>query len=136
MQIRNYKDEDFQQVDKLLKETGVKWYSVDNRENFRKKIKQDPESIIVAEEDGNIVGTIFVVYDPWSSFILHLAVDENHRKKGLGGILFQIVEQRLRTRDKDFAFGFIKEDNKEVLEYCKKKGYSPVNKVHFMSKRL
>ena len=136
MQIRNYKDEDFPQVHKLLKETNVKWSSVDNRENFKKKIEQDPESIIVAEENGHIIGTVFIVYDAWSSFILHLAVDEKHRNRGIGSVLFQVAEQRLRARGKDFAFGFIKEENQKVLEYCKKRGCSAGDKIYFMGKKL
>ena len=104
MQIRNYKDEDFPQLGKLLRETGVLWQSVDKRENLKKKIEKDEESIIVAEKNGKIIGAVFFVYDPWSSYILHLAVDSEHRNKGIGSILFQVAEQRLRARGKDFVF--------------------------------
>lgn len=136
MQIRNYKDEDFPQLDRLLTEAGIKWVSIDKREIFKKKIEQDPESIIVAEEDKKIIGTIFFVYDAWAPYILHLAVDSNHREKGIGSILFQTAEQRLRARKTETVFGIIREENQKVLKYCTKKGYNALAKVYHMIKKF
>ena len=134
MVIRNYDDEDFPQVEELLKKSGIYWPAYDRREILKKKIDNDPESIIVAEENGKVVGTIFFVYDPWSSYILHLAVDAEHRNKGIGTRLFQTAEQRLKARGKKIVAGFIKEENESVLDYCKKRGYYVSGKVFFMNK--
>ena len=135
MKIRNYKDEDFPQLIKLLEESGVIWKLTDNRESLNKKIEFEPESIIVAEEEGKIIGTIFLIFDPWCSFIHHAAVDKDYRRKGIGDILGQMAEQRLKARGAKVVCGFVKEGNPELLEIYKRRGCS-ASKVFFMIKSL
>ena len=136
MRIRNYSDEDFPKVEKLLKDSKIYWPNRDKREIIKSKINKYPESIILAEEDDHIIGVVFIVYDTWISFVLHLAVDSMHRKKGVGGILFQIAEQRLKAKGVHITAGFIDAQNKEVLEYCKKRGWFISGNVYFINKNL
>lgn len=134
MIIRNYKDEDYQKLITLLKDAKLYYEVTDKRENFKKKIEHDPESIIIAEEDGKIIGVVFFVYDPWKTFVFHLAIDLEHRKKGIGSILLQIVEQRVRARGVAEAVGFVDEKNIAAIEFYKKNGIESPYRVIFFRK--
>lgn len=139
MNIRNYKDEDYPQLKYLLEVSGVYSNFIDRREIFKKKIEADPESIIVAEEDDTIIGCVFLINDYWNPFIMHLAVHPDYRNKGIGGILCQIAEQRLRAKGNKAVSCFVEEDNKKHLDFLRKKCThikSSVYKVTFLSKDL
>ena len=123
-------------LEKLLKETGIYWQDFDNRENLKKKIEHDPESIILAVENETVIGVVFLVYDPWCPYILHLAVDSRHISKGVGSILFRTAEERLKARGAKFVTGFVKEMNPKALEFCIRRGYKVYNKVYFGGKKL
>ena len=65
IQIRNYKEAEFPQFEQLLKNIGIYYEPLDTRDILKKKIEHDPEAILVAEENGRLVGTVFILYDPW-----------------------------------------------------------------------
>lgn len=65
--IRSYQDSHYDQIKELY---GHKeWYggvfdeARDSREILAKKIKQDPEAILVCERDGEVVGTLSLIDD-------------------------------------------------------------------------
>ena len=120
MQIRNYKDSDFPQLKKLLEDTNLYYKPLDKKEIFKKKIDYDQESIIIAEDNNKIIGTVFIIYDPWNSFVYHLGVHPDYRKLGLGNQLMDEAEKRLKARGMNRPTLFVEEDNEKVLEFYKK----------------
>ncbi|MGO1399210.1 MAG: GNAT family N-acetyltransferase [Brachybacterium sp.] len=58
---------------------------------------RDPESILVAEFDGVIVGSIIAGWDGWRAHLYRLAVDPSSRGHGIGRLLVQAAEARLRS---------------------------------------
>lgn len=140
MNIRNYKDEDFPQLEKLLKEGGVYNEILDPpqffRKNLRKKSELDPDSIIVAEENGKVIGAIILIYDPLRCFLLTVVVDKSYMKRGIGSILGQIAEQRMRVRGAEKLVGLVSEKKLEPIDIYMKKGGFMVDKVYYMMKRL
>ncbi|MBI2579337.1 MAG: GNAT family N-acetyltransferase [Candidatus Aenigmarchaeota archaeon] len=101
---------------------------------MRKKIKHDPESIIVAEEGGKIIGCVFIIYDPWSSFIYRLGVLPKYRRKGLGTKLMEEAERILKERGTNPITLFVREDNGEVIDFYKKRGWKLGDKIFDMEK--
>lgn len=136
MEIRNYSDKDYEKLEKLLKDAGIYSPVFDSRKNFKKKVDYEPDSIILVEENGKIIGTVFIVYDPWNPWILHLAVDKEYRKKGIGSLLFEVAEKRIKARGNSGVTGFVPEQKKEVVEFCKKRGYAIAYKSSYMVKKL
>lgn len=140
MNIRNYKDEDFPQLEKLLKEGGVYNELLDPlqffRKNLRKKSELDPDSIIIAEEDGKVIGVIVFIYDPLRCILLTVAVDKHYRKSGVGNILWQAVEQRIRARGSEKIIGFVSEQKSELLNLYKKYGGFIIDKVYYLMKKF
>src|SRR3972149_271307 len=121
--IRSYKNPDFSDLIGLLKDAEIYHKPVDNEEIFKKKISIDPESIIVAEIDGKIMGCVFIAYDPCQSFIYHLGVGVNHRKEGIGTKLMEKAENILKKRGMLKPKLYVEEGNEEVIEFYNKQGW-------------
>jgi ribosomal protein S18 acetylase RimI-like enzyme len=57
-------------------------------------VERDPEALLLAEDDGRIVGTIVVGWDGWRCHLYRLAVDPSHRRRGIGRELMARAEAR------------------------------------------
>lgn len=60
-------------------------------------LSRDSESLIVAESDGSIVGTVIAGWDGWRAHLYRLAVAPSHRGRGIARLLMQHAEDRLRA---------------------------------------
>ena len=60
-------------------------------------LSRDPDSLIVAEADGSIVGTVIAGWDGWRAHLYRLAVAPSHRKRGIARLLMEHAEARLRA---------------------------------------
>ena len=96
--IRNYKDSDYTKIRSCLKKAGHFDSIKDTKENLKKKMRASPGSIIVAIEDGKVVGCQYIIFDYFSSFLFRLCVDEKHRHKGIGGLLMREAEKRVKKK--------------------------------------
>ncbi|OKH14227.1 GNAT family N-acetyltransferase [[Limnothrix rosea] IAM M-220] len=134
--LRNYQDEDFPALQQLLIDTQIFYEPLDKQVIFQRKINHDAESIIVAEQDRHIIGTIFFVYDPWNSFIFRLGVHPDHQGQGLANRLMDEAEKRLRNRGMPRPTLFVEEDKEEVLTFYKKRGWEVLYKVFCLEKDL
>ena len=79
--IRPYNDDDFDSVKSLLKLTNLFIPEIDTREIYLQKTRDDPATMLVAENGGEVVGFVLVSYDIWVTTIRHLC---SHPKKGKG----------------------------------------------------
>ncbi len=123
MKIRNYRDSDFPSVERLLKETGIH-EPYDEREVFKRKIVQDPESIIVVEDGERILGCVFLIHDDWNSFIFHLCVHPEHRDRGFGKCLLKKAEDILKSRGATRCMLFVEGRNRKAAEFYRKMEWS------------
>lgn len=84
--IRTMKIEDFDGVHALwdsIKGFGIR--SVDDSyEGISRFLKRNPTTSIVAEENGEIIGSILCGHDGRRGCFYHVCVLESHRKKGIG----------------------------------------------------
>jgi ribosomal protein S18 acetylase RimI-like enzyme len=77
---------------------GVRLSPSDSRQELKKKLGRDPDLFLVAEEAGEIVGAVLGGWDGRRGIIYHLAVQQQHRKLGIGRALMDEVEERLRSK--------------------------------------
>ena len=136
MQIRNYQDQDFPRLVELLKATENYYEPLDTRENLKIKIVRDPNSIIVLEDGGKLVGTVFICYDPWCAFIYHLSIHPDYQKRGFGSKLMDEAEKRLKEAGIKRPTLFVTEKDQGVIAFYKKRGWSVMGKVFDMEKDL
>ncbi len=70
----------------------------DNEESIRSLIAYDPEAVLVAEEDGELIGTLLAAFDGWRGALFRLAVLPEHRRAGIGQALVAAGERSLSAR--------------------------------------
>lgn len=107
----------------------------DTREEIAKKLQRDPDLFLVAEDDEKIVGTVIGGYDGRRGLIYHLAVDRAYRGRGIGTLLMDEVERRLRAKGCLRAYLLIKRGNEEVVEFYRQRGWETME-ITLMGKNL
>jgi ribosomal protein S18 acetylase RimI-like enzyme len=71
--------------------------STESAEDVHGLLERDPEALIVAEVDGEVVGTLVAGWDGWRATFYRLAVDLDHRRHGLATTLVRAGEERFRA---------------------------------------
>jgi len=66
-------------------------------EEVRRFCERNPEGVLVAEEDGVVVGYATFGTDEEVGYVLNNAVDPDHRGKGIGTALVRAVVERLKA---------------------------------------
>jgi ribosomal protein S18 acetylase RimI-like enzyme len=69
--------------------------STDDADAVTSLLGRDPGALLVAEESGEIVGSVIAGWDGWRGSIYRLSVAPAHRRKGLGRRLLAVAEDRL-----------------------------------------
>jgi ribosomal protein S18 acetylase RimI-like enzyme len=67
----------------------------DDPEAVGRLLDRDPGALIVAEEDGRIVGALIAAWDGWRGNVYRLAVLPSHRRQGLARRLVEAGHERL-----------------------------------------
>jgi hypothetical protein len=111
MNIRSCHYNEIETIVELLKQTGLYLDYMDSPPQLAKKLAFDPESILVATFEVGVVGVAITIYDPWLSFIFHVAVSPNHRRSGVGEALVREAVQRLKAKGTSEVAAYIVEDN-------------------------
>ncbi len=104
-------------------EKGVHVGPSDAPAEINKKLQRDPELFLVAEDAGKLIGTVIGGFDGRRGFIYHLAVDPSYRGQGVGGLLMNEVEARLRVKGCIRCYLFVTPDNTEAMRYYEKRGW-------------
>ncbi|MFA6594112.1 MAG: GNAT family N-acetyltransferase [Candidatus Buchananbacteria bacterium] len=120
--VVNYIDEDFDEVKAVWEECGLFYGECDKRESLRKKIQQDPESIIVVKSGGRIVGAVVIIFDFYISYVYRLGVLPQYRHRGIGKILAEEALERLRRKGANSACFFVNPGNSLMLNACSQYG--------------
>ncbi len=68
----------------------------DSKEGIDKFLRRNPTTNFIAEEDGEIVGSILCGHDGRRGYIYHTAVDMRYRGKGIGKNLVNSVINALK----------------------------------------
>ena len=112
-------------------EKGIHVGLSDSPDEIDKKIERDPDLFLVAEADGDLIGTVIGGYDGRRGFIYHLAVLAPHRGQGVGGRLMQEVEARLRAKGCIRCYLFVTPDNVEAMQYYQKRGWQLMDNLPY-----
>ena len=70
----------------------------DDPGSVRRLIAHDPDSLIMAEIDGRVVGTVIAGFDGWRGNLYRLAVNPTFRRGGMALALVAEAERRLSAR--------------------------------------
>lgn len=74
-------------------------------------IERDPEALLIAELDGELVGTLIAGWDGWRAHLYRLAVHPSHRRKGIATTLLAAAESRFAAFGAFRADAMVLDDN-------------------------
>jgi ribosomal protein S18 acetylase RimI-like enzyme len=69
----------------------------DTREAVTALLGRDPDAVIVADHDGDLVGSVIAGWDGWRCHLYRLAVRPGWRRRGVGSALLLAAEDRFRA---------------------------------------
>ncbi len=72
--------------------------ATDSVQELKMLIQAHEDLFLVAEHNGQLLGTVIGGWDGWRGNIYRLAVLPNHRRQGIGRALTQEIESRLRDK--------------------------------------
>jgi ribosomal protein S18 acetylase RimI-like enzyme len=116
--------------------SGIQLRRSDDPDEIRKKFEHDPDLFLVAEAGGKLVGTVIGGFDGRRGMIYHLAVDTSLREQGIGAMLMQEVERRLKEKGCIKSYLLVTTDNEHAMHFYEKRGWSHMNNVYVYGKDL
>lgn len=129
MKIRNYKSTDYSSIKLMLQEADLYDDVWDSEENLIGMINKDPQSILVAEENDEIIAVIYLIsFGSKVSFIFRLVVKKEYRNKGTATELIQFTEAILLKRGVSEIGLFADANNKELHNFYSKRLFQTTNK--------
>jgi len=71
--------------------------STDDADGIEALLAEAPDALILAVDDGAIVGTVIAGWDGWRGSLYRLAVAPTHRRRGIATALVNEAEQHLHA---------------------------------------
>jgi ribosomal protein S18 acetylase RimI-like enzyme len=96
----------------------------DSPERIATLVADDPEALLLAELDGELVGTVIGAWDGWRGNFYRLAVLPEHRRRGIGRRLVLAAEERLRGRGAPRITALVAFDDDEATAFWEAAGYA------------
>ena len=134
--IRIYRERDREQVLALWQECDLIHPKNDPQKDLDRKKGFGEELFLVIEAKEKIIGTVMGGYDGHRGIINYLGVHPSFRGQGLGKMLLQAVEQKLKDLGCPQVNLLVWSNNSEVLKFYKKTQYSEANDIVLLRKRL
>ena len=135
--IREYRIEDYDDLINLWKEADLvhRPKGRDRRDKIEKELRQDTSIFLVAELNGDLIGSVFGSHDGRKGWINRLAVNPDFRKKDIARKLVYEAEKRLDELGIDIIACLIEGWNKESMKVFEKLGYEKYSDVAYYTKR-
>lgn len=130
MLIRKYESKDETGVIQIW--TDVFGYDAphnDPRQALERKVAFNDGLLLVAEEDGQIIGTVMGGYDGHRGWIYSLAVKPEFRGLGVGTRLVQGILEELKTRGCLKVNLQVLGSNRQVVEFYRKNGFAIEDRI-------
>lgn len=95
----------------------------DDPESIEALIARDPESLIVAEDGGAIVGSLIAGWDGWRATFYRLAVHPSQRRRGLALLLVAEGERRMFARGARKIGALVVSEHDHAVGFWRAAGY-------------
>jgi ribosomal protein S18 acetylase RimI-like enzyme len=134
--IREFRISDYSAVLELWKTAGLVIRPGDALEDVKLKLERDPDLFLVAQEEGELVGTVMGAWDGRRGWIYHLAVRPGEQRKGIGLAMVREVEERLMAKGAKKVNAQVYTSNQQSLDFFRAAGYQTQPELVMIGKQL
>jgi len=137
IRIRTFCIEDYDKLIALWQDAGLPYKPKgrDRRECIERELKTSAAIFLVAEREGELIGSIFGTHDGRKGWINRLAVAPVQRTQGLGARLVREVEERLHDLGIEIIACLIEDWNTVSMKAFQRMGYKRHGDIVYLSKR-
>lgn len=135
MEIRIFRQDDFEAVITLWERCDLLRPWNDPEMDIERKLNHDPDLFLVAEVNGELVGSVMGGYDGHRGSAYYLGVHPDFRGRGIANALINRLEKKLIARGCPKIHLMVREDNDAVIGMYEKLDYEIVDSIT-LGKRL
>ena len=137
MELRKLTIDDYEAITSLWTKAKLpfKPHGRDSREAIAAEMAANPDFLVGAFEDDNLIGIAVLSCDLRKGWINRLAVDPEYRRRGVACVLIAEAEKIFGNRGLKLFCALIEEDNlvsKHLFKHC---GYTENRDIAYFSKR-
>ena len=138
LEIRRARREDYDSIVSLWNRAGLLYQpnGRDSRANLEREIEDPSVDALVAYSDGLMVGTVIGTNDGRKGWINRLAIDPDHRRRGMAQALVEQVEECFKTRSLKIYCCLINAANEPSQSMFESIGYNRHPEVVYYSKKI
>jgi ribosomal protein S18 acetylase RimI-like enzyme len=122
--IRDCRLEDAQAVLDLWRQAQATPSVTDTADELRRVVNESVANVLVAEVEGQLVGSIIGSFDGWRGNIYRLAVHASYRRRGIARALVAEVEKRLTRQGAKRITALVEKDHPLATGFWAAVGYN------------
>ncbi len=116
--------------------SGINLRQSDQPAEIQKKLQRDPDLFLVAETNGKLIGTVIGGFDGRRGLIYHLAVEASFRQQGVGNLLMDEVERRLKAKGCLKCYLLVTVENENAMRFYEARQWERMDTVLTYTKTL
>lgn len=97
--------------------------TADRIQDVHRLLTETPGSLLIADADGALVGTLIAAWDGWRGNMYRLVVLSEHRRRGVGLALVRAGEQHLRQQGAYRITALVAHEDEVASAFWKSAGY-------------
>jgi ribosomal protein S18 acetylase RimI-like enzyme len=121
--LRDCRSEDVGAVLQLWRQADATPGVTDTADDLRRAVADSPAHVLVAEVEGQVVGSIIGTFDGWRGNIYRLAVHPDCRRRGIARALVAEVEKRLAGQGAKRITALVEKDHPWAASFWQAVGY-------------
>jgi ribosomal protein S18 acetylase RimI-like enzyme len=121
--IREGAAEDAPIVLRLWRDADSAPSKTDDERAIRTLLSRDPGALLIAESEGEPIGTLIVGWDGWRGGLYRLAVLPGWRRRGIARLLVTEAQDRLRRMDVRRVAAMVITEHEHAAAFWRAVGY-------------
>jgi ribosomal protein S18 acetylase RimI-like enzyme len=121
--IRSAAADEVPQIVNLWEREGGPTRHAGRQREAARLLQRDPGALLVADNDGAIVGSLIVGWDGWRCHMYRLVVEPGLRRRGVGRALVEEAQRRAKKHGAVRMDAMIDADNVEAISFWESLGF-------------